>query len=159
MSMSRSLSASPRPFVLLEHLFDLLERVPLSLLQLLFRIAVGAVFFRSGLVKIQSWDSTVALFAYEYNVPLLPPAIAATLAASIELSAPVLLLVGFGARFAAAAMLGMTAVIQIFVYPQNWPDHILWFSLLSLIIVRGAGNFSLDELMARRFLGARHQRI
>jgi putative oxidoreductase len=159
MSMSRSLSASPRPFVLLEHLFDLLERVPLSLLQLLFRIAVGAVFFRSGLVKIQSWDSTVALFAYEYNVPLLPPAIAATLAASIELSAPVLLLVGFGARFAAAAMLGMTAVIQIFVYPQNWPDHILWFSLLSLIIVRGAGNFSLDALMARRFLGARHQRI
>ncbi len=154
MSMTRP--ASPpftRPVLLLRQAFDLLENVPLPLLQLLFRIAIGVVFFRSGLVKIASWDATVALFASEYNVPLLPPDIAATLAATVELAAPVLLLVGFGARFAAAAMLGMTLVIQTFVYPENWPDHLVWTALLLPIITRGAGPLSLDYLIARRFFG------
>lgn len=142
-----------RPVQLLRQLFDLLESVPMPLLKLLFRIAVGVVFFRSGLVKIASWDTTVALFASEYNVPLLPPELAATLAATVELTAPFLLLVGFGARFAAAAMLGMTLVIQVFVYPQNWPDHLIWTALLLPIITRGAGLLSLDYLIARRFFG------
>ncbi len=141
------------PVRLLRQLFDLLESVPMPLLKLLFRVAVGVVFFRSGLVKIASWDTTVALFASEYNVPLLPPEFAATLAATVELTAPLLLLVGFGTRFAAAAMLGMTLVIQVFVYPQNWPDHLIWAALLLPIITRGAGALSLDYLIARRFFG------
>ena len=141
------------PVRLLRQIFDLLESVPMPLLSLLFRIAVGVVFFRSGLVKIASWDTTVALFSSEYNVPLLPPELAATLAATVELTAPILLLVGFGARFAAAAMLGMTFVIQVFVYPQNWPDHLIWTALLLPIITRGAGALSLDYLIAQRFFG------
>ena len=154
MLMTRSTSVPlARPVQLLRQLFDLLESVPMPLLKLLFRIAVGVVFFRSGLVKIASWDTTVALFASEYNVPLLPPELAAMLAATVELTAPFLLLVGFGARFAAAAMLGMTLVIQVFVYPQNWPDHLIWTALLLPIITRGAGLLSLDYLIARRFFG------
>jgi len=152
-SLSPASAPLARPLQLLRQIFDLLESVPMPLLQLLFRVAVGVVFFRSGLVKIASWASAVALFSYEYNVPLLPPDIAATLAATVELTAPVLLLVGFGSRFAAAAMLGMTFVIQTFVYPQNWPDHLIWAALLLPIITRGAGALSLDHLLARRFFG------
>lgn len=146
---------APTPFaraiLLLRQVFGFLESVPMPLLQLLFRVAVGVVFFRSGLVKIASWDSTVALFSYEYNVPLLPPELAATLAATVELTAPALLLIGFGSRFAAAAMLGMTVVIQTFVYSQNWPDRLVWTALLLPIVTRGAGALSLDHLLARRF--------
>jgi putative oxidoreductase len=131
------------------------ERFPLSVLLLMSRVGVGAVFFKSGLVKIASWTATVQLFAFEYQVPLLPPEFAATLAASIELTAPVLLFLGFGARFAAAAMLGMTLVIQVFVYPANWAEHLTWASLLALVLTRGAGAISIDHWLGRRFLGSR----
>lgn len=141
---------SANPLRLLQHAFALLERFPLSVLLLMSRIGVGAVFFKSGLVKIASWQATVQLFAFEYQVPLLPPELAAILAASVELSAPVLLFAGFGARFAAAAMLGMTLVIQIFVYPANWAEHLTWASLLGLILTRGPGAISFDHWIARR---------
>lgn len=141
------------PVRLLQDAFAHLERFPLSILLAMARIGVGAVFFKSGLVKIASWQATVQLFAFEYQVPLLPPEVAAILAASVELSAPVLLFAGFGARFAAAAMLGMTFVIQVFVYPANWAEHLTWASLLGLILTRGAGAISIDRWIARRFFG------
>ena len=138
------------------HLFsygiDLLGRFPMALLLLMSRIGVGAVFFKSGLVKIASWQATVQLFAYEYQVPLLPPELAARLGATVELSAPILLFLGLGARFGAAAMLGMTFVIEVFVYPQNWAEHLTWASLLAFIITRGAGTISIDHFLARRLL-------
>ncbi len=130
---------------------QLLARVPMAVLELMFRISVGAVFFKSGLVKIASWDTTVQLFADEYRVPLLPPDIAATLGAFNELTMPVLIVLGFGARFGAAALLFMTLVIQTFVYPENWPEHLMWASLFGYIVTRGAGPISLDHLIARAF--------
>lgn len=148
-----AMTALPNPLADLVHLvdraFELAGRFPMPLLVLLFRIAMAVVFFRSGLVKLASWDSTLALFTNEYHVPVLPPELAATMAATIELTAPVLLVLGFGARFGAAAMLGMTLVIQVFVYPENWPEHLTWACLLGTIITQGAGPLSLDHLIRR----------
>ena len=129
----------------------LLEQFPTSVLALAFRVAVATVFFRSGLTKIASWDATVALFDMEYMLPFIPPELGAYLAATLELSAPVLLVLGFLTRPAAAALLGMTTVIQLFVYPENWPDHILWASILLYLVMRGAGPLSVDHLIARWF--------
>lgn len=143
---------SVHPLRLARNALGLLERFPVSILLLAARVGVGAVFFKSGLVKIASWQATLQLFAFEYQVPLLPPELAATLAAAVELSAPVLLFAGFGARFAAAAMLGMTLVIQVFVYPANWAEHLTWAALLGFIITRGAGALSADHWLARRLL-------
>lgn len=128
-----------------------LERFPTSLLNLAFRVAVATVFFRSGLTKIASWDATVALFDMEYMLPFIPAELGAYMAATLELAAPVLLVLGLLTRPAAAALLGMTTVIQLFVYPENWPDHILWASILLYLVMRGAGAISLDHLIARRF--------
>lgn len=128
----------------------LLARFPLALVELMMRVGVGAVFFKSGLTKIASWDTTLVLFENEYALPLLPPELAATLAAGFELACPVLLVLGLGARFGAAALLGMTAVIQIFVYPENWAEHLLWASAFAYVLTRGAGALSLDHFVARR---------
>ena len=134
-------------------LLDALERVPMAALALLFRIGVSAVFFRSGLNKTDNWDLTVQLFAEEYKVPVLPPELAAYLATAAELTCPVLIMAGLAARLGAAALLAMTAVIQFFVYPVNWPEHLIWASLLAYIVSRGAGPLSLDRLIAARLLG------
>lgn len=128
----------------------LLARFPMTIVELMLRVGVGAVFFKSGLTKIASWDSTIALFENEYALPLLPPELAATMAASCELACPILLVLGIGARFGAAAMLGMTAVIQVFVYPENWAEHLLWASAFVYVLTRGAGALSFDHLIARR---------
>ena len=109
----------PGPVVRLAALRATLGRVPQSLFTLAFRIAVGAVFFKSGLVKIQSWESTVGLFRDEYALPLLPPAVAAYLGTTAELVCPVLVVLGLFARLGAAALFGMTLVIQILVYPAK----------------------------------------
>lgn len=130
-----------------------LERVPLSLFQLLFRIGVGGVFWHSGLTKIASWQTTVVLFRDEYRVPLLPPEVAATLGASVELTCPVLLLVGFASRLATLPMLGMTFVIETFVYPEDWNEHLIWAAMLLFILTRGPGLLSVDHWIARRVLG------
>ena len=132
-------------------LIEIANRIPVSLFEFLMRVAVGTAFFRSGLVKIQSWDSTIGLFRDEYKVPVLPPEIAAYMATACELTAPVMLLFGFGTRFAAAAMFCQAMVIQTFVYPESWPDHILWLGILGYLISRGAGKLSLDYLIARKF--------
>ncbi len=127
-----------------------LEKFPTSILALAFRLAVAVVFFRSGLTKIASWDATVALFDMEYMVPILPAAFAAYLATATELGASALVACGLFTRFAAAALLGMTIVIQLFVYPENWPDHLLWGSILAYLVTRGPGALSIDHLIAGR---------
>ena len=150
--------ATPRPAALRARLADivaLLERFPLAVLQLLFRISIGAVFWNSGLTKIASWQSTVVLFRDEYRVPVIPPEIAATLAASVELTCPVLLLLGLATRLATLPMLGMTFVIEVFVYPEDWIEHLIWASLLLFLLTRGAGAISLDRWIAPRLLDRR----
>ncbi|MHB8725637.1 MAG: DoxX family protein, partial [Casimicrobiaceae bacterium] len=90
----------------------------------------------------------------EYKLPLLPPDLAAYLAVSIELSTPVLLVLGLLTRPAALLLLGMTSVIEIFVYPQAWPTHIQWAAMLLVLLCRGAGNWSLDHWLRQRLLPA-----
>jgi len=126
-----------------------LEQVPLALPELVLRLGVALAFWRSGNVKIASWSSTLQLFANEYRVPLLPPELAATLATTVELTTPILLVLGLATRLGAAAMLGMTLVIQIFVYPENYPDHLLWAGPLLYLILRGPGAISIDHLIRR----------
>ena len=125
--------------------FTALGRVPLSLHQLLFRLAIAGVFLRAGLGKVASWESTIALFREEYRVPVLPPEVAAVMASSVEIGCSILLLVGLATRVATVPMLGMIATIQIFVYPQAWHEHLTWGSILVFLLTRGAGTLSLDH--------------
>src|SRR5262249_5684225 len=108
----------------------LLEQFPLSVIQLAMRIAVGAVFFNSGLLKFRSWEFAIKLFEDEYKVPLLDPVLAARLATFNELVFPVLLFIGLATRLATLPLLGMIAVIQIFIYPHAWHEHLFCSSLL-----------------------------
>ena len=123
-----------------------LERFPRWVQQLLFRLAVGSVFLKAGLTKIASWESTVALFRDEYQVPVLPAEVAAALATTFELGCSTLLIVGLGTRLAALPLFGMIAVIQLFVYPSAWAEHLTWGSILAAVLTRGAGAASLDRL-------------
>ena len=134
-------------------LADLIARVgrfPLSIHQLLFRLAIAGVFLRAGLTKITSWESTVALFADEYKVPVLAPHLAAAMAASFEVGCSVLLLFGLGTRLAALPLIGMIMTIQLFVYPQAWSEHLVWGSILLFLVTRGGGAISLDRLITGR---------
>lgn len=133
----------------LTSLTERLERFPLSVLQLAMRIGVGAVFFRSGLLKIDSWEFTIQLFRDEYKVPLLDPTLAAQAATIVELGVPPLLFAGLATRLATLPLLGIIAVIQVFVYPNAWSDHLMWASALLLVLTRGPGFFSLDHLIVR----------
>ncbi|GAB3120789.1 DoxX family protein [Novispirillum itersonii] len=131
----------------------ILSRLPEGLLVLLARLGMAGVFWRSGQTKVDGWtvtDATVFLFAEEYRLPLLPPELAAWLAAGAEHLFPVLLVLGLGSRYAALALAAMTLVIQIFVYPGLWPDHLTWLAALLLIVARGGGPLSLDALLASR---------
>lgn len=127
-----------------------LDRLPLWLPELLFRVALALAFWRSARTKLASWDMTLALFADEYRVPLLPPGLAACLATGVEIAAPAALLLGFGTRIAALALLIMTLVIQLFVYPQSYAAHLLWAGPLLYLILRGPGLLSADHLIRRR---------
>jgi putative oxidoreductase len=129
------------------------ERIPHSVVALTARFAVASVFWRSGQTKVSGWslrDETFVLFHEEYRVPLLPPDLAAYLATTAEHVFPILLVVGFASRLSALGLFGMTMVIQLFVYPEGWPEHILWIASLMLIIARGAGTISLDHLVWQR---------
>ena len=110
------------------------------------RIAVAHVFWNSGQSKLASWQVTQQLSAMEYQVPLLPPGIAALLATVTKLGGAVLLALGLFTRLGALALLGVVAVIQVFVFPGNWGEHLLWASLLLMLLARGAGRISLDYL-------------
>jgi putative oxidoreductase len=105
---------------------------PLSILQLGMRIGVGMVFFKAGLLKYQSFQFAVKLFEDEYKVPFLAPAIAARMAMINELTISTLLFLGLATRLATLPLFGMISVIQIFVYPTAWPDHLLWGSFSCL---------------------------
>jgi len=132
-----------------------LERFPLSLIQLGMRVGFGAVFFNSGLLKVNSWEFAVKLFEDEYKVPLLAPIWAARLAAFNELTFSVLLIVGLATRLATLPLLGMVLVIEIFVYPQSWPEHLLWGSVLIFLLSRGPGVLSVDYLIERHLMKRR----
>lgn len=124
-----------------------LGRFPLAVHQLLFRLAVAGVFLKAGLIKVASWESTVALFRDEYKVPVLPPEVAAMLASSFELGCSALLVLGLASRLATLPLLGMVLTIQLFVYPDAWSEHLVWGSILIFLLTRGAGPISIDRLI------------
>ncbi|PYS16994.1 MAG: DoxX family protein [Acidobacteria bacterium] len=132
-----------------------LGRFPLSILQLGMRVGVGMVFFKAGLLKYNSFEFAIKLFEDEYKVPLLAPAVAARIAMMNELTTSTLLFAGLATRLATLPLLGMISVIQIFVYPSAWPDHVLWGSILIFLLTRGPGPFSMDYLIERYFLKRR----
>ncbi len=122
-----------------------------GLLALATRVAVGAIFFLSGRTKVDGLltvnDSAYTLFREEYKVPLLPPELAAHIATYAEHLFPILLVLGLFTRLSALALLGMTAVIQIFVYPGAWPTHLSWAALMLYLAGRGAGRVSIDHAL------------
>lgn len=132
-------------------LTGLLDRVPSGFFLLVARLGVAAVFFQSGRTKVDGFlhitDGTYALFESEYALPLIPPNIAAHLATYAEHLFPLMLVLGLFSRLGALGLLGMTAVIEIFVYPDAWPIHLSWAGLLLPIICRGPGAISLDWLL------------
>jgi putative oxidoreductase len=145
---------SPPPFAArLDALRTTARRFPLPLLEFGMRLAVGATFFKSGMNKFQSFDTAIVLFREEYRLPLLPPEIAATLGTTVELAAPVLLGLGLFARLGAAALLVMTLTIQFLVYPANWPEHLMWASILAYVLTRGPGALSIDRVIAFNLFG------
>lgn len=131
----------------------LASHFPLSILELGMRLAVGATFFRSGMNKLQSFDTAIVLFREEYRLPLLPPELAAYMGTAVELGAPVLLVLGLFARLGAAALLAMTLVIQFLVYPGNWPEHLMWASILAYVLTRSPGALSIDRAIAFNLFG------
>ena len=130
-----------------------LDSTPYSLLAIPLRFGAALVFWNSAMTKLPSWETTVGLFAEEYRVPLLPPEVAAYIATAIELTMPVLLMLGLMTRPAALVLLAMTAVIQIFVYPDAWPTHLQWAAMLLVLLARGPGKISFDWVIRRRLLG------
>jgi putative oxidoreductase len=122
-----------------------------DLLALAARFGIAGVFWLSGRTKVEGWltvsDGAVALFADEYKVPLLAPELGAHLAAYAEHLFPILLVLGLFTRASALALLGMTAVIQIFVYPDAWPTHLVWATALLYLVGRGAGRYALDRVL------------
>lgn len=130
-------------------LADLLSQcVSHPLLALGARLSMAGVFLMSGRTKVDGWlsvsENTISLFEEEYKLPLLPHDVAAHLAAYAEHVFPLLLVLGLATRLSAAALLGMTLVIQIFVYPMAWATHLGWATLLLYLVGRGAGTLSMD---------------
>ena len=145
-----------------------LSRIPDTLIALIGRFSIAAVFWKSGQTKIEGFavdlvsgefqfgwpqlsDSALELFRSEYRLPLLPPELAAPLAAFGEHVFPLLILIGLATRFSALALLVMTLTIQIFVYPDAYPTHGVWATVLLVLIARGPGAISLDHWLFRRF--------
>lgn len=142
--------------------------VPDSLISLLGRFSIAAIFWKSGQTKIEGlaidfisgefefgWprlsDSVLDLFQNEYRLPLLPPELAAPMAAFAEHFFPALILIGLATRFSAFALLIMTFAIQVFVYPDAYPTHGVWAAVLLFLVARGGGAVSVDRYLAKRF--------
>lgn len=127
--------------------------LPQALLLLIARVGIASVFLLSGRTKVAGLltikPGTFELFRSEYALPLIPPELAAHLATYSEHLFPLLLVLGLFTRSAAAALLAMTAVIEIFVYPDAWPTHLVWAGLLLPLIAHGGGTWSLDRLYGR----------
>ncbi|MFZ3081576.1 DoxX family protein [Rhodoferax ferrireducens] len=153
---------------LIRRFISVVQRIPNTLLAFVARFSIAAVFWKSGETKIQGFavdivnreftlgwprlsDSVVDLFRDEYHLPLVPPEIAATLAATAEHLFPVLILLGLATRLSALALLGMTMTIQLFVYPDAYPTHGTWAAVLLYLMVHGPGKLSLDHWIARRY--------
>jgi putative oxidoreductase len=135
----------------------LMEKTPYWLVALVARVPIAAVFWRSGQTKVDGWnifqvnDSAVLLFENEFQLPILNPVFAAHITAIAEHVFPVLLVLGLATRYSALALLVMTAVIQIFVYPDAWPTHGTWAACFLILIARGPGAISLDHWIARNY--------
>ena len=118
------------------------------------RLGIASVFFYSGRTKVDGFfhvtDGAVALFRDEYRLPLVDPWLAAHAAAYAEHLFPLLLVLGLATRLSALALLGMTLVIEVFVYPDAWPTHLSWAAPLLLLAARGAGAWSADRLLKIR---------
>lgn len=110
---------------------------------LAIRIWIAEIFFMSGLTKIKSWTTTIALFEDEYKVPLLSSEVAAYMATFAELALPLLLILGLMTPFSALGLIGITLVIEIFVYPDT-TEHYYWLLLLGILLTHGGGKFGLD---------------
>jgi putative oxidoreductase len=124
-----------------------LGRFPLAVLQLMFRFAIASVFLKAGLNKLASWEPTVQLFADEYKVPVLSPDFAAAMSTTFEIGCSILLILGLGTRLATLPLLGMIAVIQTFVYPNAYAEHLTWASILLFLLTRGGGPLSVDRAL------------
>lgn len=124
-----------------------------DLLLAVARVGIAAVFFLSGRTKVEGFltikPSTYDLFASEYALPLIPSEWAARLATGAEHLFPLLLVLGLFTRTSALALLGMTTVIEIFVYPDAWPTHLSWAGLLLPLVAHGGGKWSLDYRLHR----------
>lgn len=141
------------PPATLQRAIAALDAIPQDAIALAARLFAAAIFWQSGQTKLDGWrvsDSAIVLFREEYRLPLLDPVWAAHLAAFAEHLFPLLLVFGLASRFAALALLGMTAVIQIFVYPDAWPTHGVWAVALLVVAARGPGRLSLDHFLSRR---------
>ncbi len=155
---------------LVQMVIGVMARIPHDFIAFLARFSISAVFWKSGQTKVEGFaidlldgklqlglprlsDSAIALFKDEYRVPLLSPDIAAPMAALGEHLFPVLLLLGLASRFSALALLGMTTVIQVFVYPGAYPTHGTWAAVLLYLMATGPGRLSLDHWIARRYRG------
>lgn len=131
-----------------DRLLPALERLsPLPVLGM--RLWIADIFWKSGMSKLSDWEGTVALFADEYQVPLISPELAATLGTATELVAPILITLGLAARLGAASLLFMTAVIE-FTY-MHFDIHLVWALILTLILTQGPGKASLDYFIQRKF--------
>ncbi len=168
-SPDANLGAAPSPSVagLINSVIAMFSRIPDSLIALVGRFSIAAVFWKSGQTKIEGlaldivagdfqfgWprlsDSAVELFRSEYRLPLLPPELAAPMAAFGEHLFPLLILLGLATRFSSFALLIMTLVIQIFVYPDAYPTHGVWLTVLLVLIAKGPGVISFDHWLAKR---------
>ena len=127
-----------------------LAAIPAAPVALMLRVFPALVFLQSGRTKVEGFsikDSTWFLFEHEYALPLIPPQVAAVMATVAEHVLPALLILGLFTRLSALGLLGMTAVIQIFVYPDAWATHGLWAAALMALVAIGPGRFSLDHLL------------
>ncbi|MET0505311.1 MAG: DoxX family protein [Luteibacter sp.] len=136
-------------------LADGLERVlGHDFLAVVSRVGIAAIFFQSGRTKVEGFltitEGTYELFRTEYKLPLVPPEVAAHLSAYVETFVPMLLVLGLMTRLSAGVLLGMTTIIEVFVYPDAWPTHLSWAAILLYLIARGGGRWSLDRLLRIR---------
>jgi putative oxidoreductase len=150
--LAQSLALESSVAMLVRQVFDWLDHVPYWLLAIPLRLAVATVFWDSAMAHLASWETTLTQFAEDYQVPLLPPTVAAYMAVSIEVSTPILLVLGLFTRFAALVLLGMVTVIEVFVYPEAWPTHIQWAAMLLVLFCRGAGTLSVDHVIKHYLL-------
>lgn len=169
--MTESAGLNPRPATnsfmeAVNNGIAVLELIPMSLIVLAARIGVGMVFLRSAMTKVTDWnlldvltfnlelgDNTFMLFEYEYMVPLLPFDTAAYLATYAESWLPLFLFIGLFSRLSALGLFSMTLVIQIFVYPNLWAEHLLWAAALLVIMARGPGMISIEHWLGRYLAG------